>query len=82
MDSVSTILDIDDTRSLPGIEWKLKVDRAQAALYGADVSQVGVAVQLVTNGVKVGEYRPDRADDLLRRRDDGCGWRHGHARER
>ena len=65
MDRVTTILDIDDTRSLPGIEWKLKVDRAQAALYGADVSQVGVAVQLVTNGVKVGEYRPDRADDAV-----------------
>ena len=55
--------DIDDTRSLPGVEWELSVDRAQAALYGADVSQVGIAVQLITNGVKVGEYRPDRADD-------------------
>ncbi len=55
--------DIDDTRSLPGVEWKLTVDRAQAAIYGADVSQVGIAVQLITNGVKVGEYRPDRADD-------------------
>ena len=57
------IRDIDDTRSLPGVEWQLTVDRAQAALYGADVSQVGIAVQLVTNGVKVGEYRPDRSDD-------------------
>ncbi len=65
MDTVPEILDIDDTRSLPGIEWQLTVDRAQAALYGADVSQVGVAVQLVTNGVKVGEYRPDRADDAV-----------------
>jgi multidrug efflux pump len=65
MDTMADVLDIDDTRSLPGIEWKLTVDRAQAALYGADVSQVGVAVQLVTNGVKVGEYRPDRADDAV-----------------
>ena len=65
METIPEILDIDDTRSLPGIEWKLTVDRAQAALYGADVSQVGVAVQLVTNGVKVGEYRPDRADDAV-----------------
>ena len=32
-------------------------------MYGADVSQVGMAVQLVTNGIKVGEYRPDRSDD-------------------
>ncbi|TNF82760.1 MAG: efflux RND transporter permease subunit, partial [Gammaproteobacteria bacterium] len=65
VDQMSEIIDVDDTRSLPGIEWQLTVDRAQAAVYGADVSQVGVAVQLVTNGVKVGEYRPDRADDAV-----------------
>ena len=65
METIEEVIDIDDTRSMPGIEWQLSVDRAQAALYGADVSQVGVAVQLVTNGVKVGEYRPDRADDAV-----------------
>jgi multidrug efflux pump len=65
INTLPSLLDIDDTRSLPGIEWRLTVDRAQAALYGADVSQVGVAVQLVTNGVKVGEYRPDKADDAV-----------------
>jgi multidrug efflux pump len=65
MDTLPELLDVDDTRSLPGIEWQLTVDRAQAALYDADVSQVGVAVQLVTNGVKVGEYRPDKADDAV-----------------
>ncbi|MDH3641784.1 MAG: efflux RND transporter permease subunit [Gammaproteobacteria bacterium] len=65
MDQVPELLDIEDTRSVPGIEWTLSVDRAQAALYAADVSQVGVAVQLVTNGVKVGEYRPDRSDDAV-----------------
>jgi multidrug efflux pump len=58
---VQGLRDIDDTRSMPGIEWKLDVDRAQAAMFGADVSQVGMAVQLVTNGLKVGEYRPDGA---------------------
>lgn len=61
--NVPEMRDVDDSRALPGIEWKLSVDRAQAAIYGADVSQVGIAVQLITNGVKVGEYRPDRADD-------------------
>ncbi len=62
-DGMAGFRDIDDTRSLPGVEWKLTVDRAQAALFGADVSQVGIAVQLITNGVKVSEYRPDRSDD-------------------
>jgi len=60
---VRGLRDVDDTRSMPGIEWKLDVDRAQAALFGADVSQVGMAVQFVTNGLKVGEYRPDGALD-------------------
>ena len=62
---VDGLRDVEDTRSLPGVEWKLSVDRAQAALYNADVSLVGVAVQLVTNGVWVGEYRPDTADDAV-----------------
>ncbi|MGA0840609.1 MAG: efflux RND transporter permease subunit, partial [Pseudomonadales bacterium] len=65
LDTLPQIVDIDDTRSLPGIEWQLTVDRAQAALYGADVSLVGVVVQLVTGGVKVGEYRPDKSDDAV-----------------
>ncbi|MFT5012410.1 MAG: multidrug efflux pump [Patiriisocius sp.] len=65
MSRLEGLRDVDDTRALPGIEWRLTVDRAQAALFGADVSQVGVAVQLLTNGVKVGEYRPDGADDAV-----------------
>ncbi len=63
LDTLPELRDISDSRSLPGIEWELSVDRAQAALYGADVLQVGVAVQLLTNGVKVGEYRPNDAEE-------------------
>ena len=63
METVAGLRDISDSRSLPGIEWELSVDRAQAALFGADVAQVGIAVQLLTNGVKVGEYRPNDAEE-------------------
>ena len=63
MDSLPGLRDIADTRSLPGVEWKLEVDRAQAAVYGADVTQVGTVVQMVTNGLKVAEYRPDDAEE-------------------
>lgn len=65
MDTLPELLDIDDTAALPTIEWRIEVDRAQAAIYGADVSSAGIAVQLVTNGVKIGEYRPDGADDAV-----------------
>ncbi|BCW89772.1 Multidrug resistance protein MdtC [Alphaproteobacteria bacterium SO-S41] len=57
------LIDISDTRPLPGIEWALKVDRAKAGTYGVAVSDVGAVVQLVTTGVKVGEYRPNDVTD-------------------
>jgi len=48
-----------------GIEWHLNIDRAQASKYGADATLVGQTVQMVTNGIKIGEYRPDDVDDEL-----------------
>ena len=48
---------------MPGIDWRLQVDRAQAARFGADVTTVGNTIQLVTNGIMLGDYRPDDADD-------------------
>lgn len=65
LDTLPELVDIDDSAALPSIEWRIDVDRQQAALYGADVSSAGLAVQLVTNGVKVGEYRPDSAEDSV-----------------
>ena len=59
------IINVEDSRPLPGIEWQIKVDRAEAARFGADVSLVGAMVQLVTNGIKIGEYRPDDSDDEI-----------------
>ncbi|PYZ99531.1 AcrB/AcrD/AcrF family protein, partial [Gammaproteobacteria bacterium 2W06] len=55
--------DVEDNRPLPGIEWALRVDRERAARYDADVQRVGNAVQLVTNGILIADYRPDDADD-------------------
>ena len=65
LDTLPELIDIDDTRALPSIEWRMEVDRAQAAIYGADVTTSGIALQLVTSGVKVGEYRPSGADDAV-----------------
>jgi multidrug efflux pump len=65
MEEMSGLVDVEDSRPLPGIQWELRVDRAQAARFGADVSTIGAVVQLVTNGVKVGEYRPDDADEEI-----------------
>ncbi len=65
LDADGNVVNIEDTRPLPGIEWQIKVDRAEAARFGADVSLVGAMVQLVTNGIKIGEYRPDDSDDEI-----------------
>ena len=65
LEAHSEVINVEDTRPLPGIEWQIKVDRAEAARFGADVSLVGAMVQLVTNGIKIGEYRPDDSDDEI-----------------
>ncbi|MDX1453962.1 MAG: efflux RND transporter permease subunit [Gammaproteobacteria bacterium] len=65
MADIDGMRDIEDSRPLPGIEWRIKVDRAMAARFGADVATVGGVVQFVTNGIKVGEYRPDDSDDEI-----------------
>ncbi len=56
-------LNVDDTAPRAGIEWRLAVDRSKAARFGADATLLGNTVQLVTNGLRVGEYRPDDVDD-------------------
>ncbi len=62
------VRDIDDGLPLPGIDWRIEVNKAEAAKYQANVNTVGTGVQLVTNGAKVTEYRPsdnDKAVDIL-----------------
>lgn len=60
---VSGLIDVEDGRPLPGIEWVMTVDRELAGRFGADVTSVGAVIQLVTNGIMIGEYRPDDAQD-------------------
>ena len=63
--NVKDLIDIEDSRPIPGIEWQVTVDRAQAGRFGADIQTVGKTIQLVTNGIKADEYRPNDADDEI-----------------
>ena len=65
MEGLDGLVDIEDDRPLPGIEWEIDVDRSQAARFGLDVTAVGNAVRLVTNGLEVADYRPDDSDDEI-----------------
>ncbi len=62
---LSGLKDIEDSRPLPGIEWEIAVDRAEAAKFGADVTMIGNAIKFVTNGMKITDYRPDDSDDEI-----------------
>ncbi len=56
-------IDIQDSRPLPGIDWKVTIDREKAARFGIGVRELSPYVQLVTTGVRIGTYRPDNATD-------------------
>ena len=56
------IRDLDNGLPIPGIDWRLEIDKAEAAKYGIGVGSVGNVVQLVTKGLKITSYRPQTSD--------------------
>ena len=65
LEEIGDFRDIEDSRPMPGIDWQLDVDRAQAAKFGLDLTTIGYYVRMVTNGLEVAEYRPDDSDDEI-----------------
>ena len=57
------LTNISSSKSYPSVEWSVEVDKQKAAQLGVSVGDVGALVQMLTNGFKVGEYRPDDAKD-------------------
>ena len=60
---ITGLIDIDDTAPVPGIQWEIEVDRARAAMMGASMAEIGTAIQLMTNGIFMGDYRPDDSEE-------------------
>ncbi|MBL4646314.1 MAG: efflux RND transporter permease subunit, partial [Rhizobiales bacterium] len=65
MDTMDDLIEVEDGRPLPGIEWQLDIDRKEAGRFNAGIASVGSMVQLVTTGVPVGTYRPDDSEDEI-----------------
>lgn len=65
MEGLDGLIALEDDRPLPGVQWELSVNRAEAAKYGLDVMAVGQSVKLVTNGLVLGTYRPNDSDDEI-----------------
>ncbi|TVP51380.1 MAG: efflux RND transporter permease subunit [Halomonas sp.] len=63
MRELGGFVDIQDDRSLPGVEWQVNVDREAAARMGTDITTIGSAVQLLTTGLQVASYRPPEVSD-------------------
>lgn len=63
MRSIEGLVDIDDSLPLPGVDFELIIDRAEAGRLGLDVSRIGAALSLITEGTLVGQYRPLDADE-------------------
>ncbi len=64
-DATDTLVDVEDTRPLPGIDWQIDVDVEQAGRFGADVAAVGAMVQLVTRGLTLDTMRVDSSDEEI-----------------
>ena len=51
------VVDLEDGRPSPGIDWQITIDRNEAGKYGIGVRELAPYVQLVTSGVNLGTYR-------------------------
>ena len=63
--NIDGITGLADTMPKYKIEWKLDVDKERAYQAGINLFDIGSAVQMVTGGIKLGEYRPDDAKEEI-----------------
>lgn len=64
-DRVEGLVFIEDTRPLPGIDWKIDVDLEEAGRYGTDITTIGAMVQMLTRGILLGTMRVDSSDEEI-----------------
>ncbi|QUI60504.1 efflux RND transporter permease subunit [Wolbachia endosymbiont of Spodoptera picta] len=61
----SGFINIQDSRSAPEIEWNMSIDKSKATSSGVSVATIGDFIKMVTNGVLIGKYRPNNADEEI-----------------
>jgi len=65
LDSWPEVVDLEDGRPSPGIDWQITIDRVEAGKYGIGVRELAPYVQLITSGVNLGTYRDAETGDEL-----------------
>ena len=63
--NVDGLTGLADTMPKYKIEWKIDVDKERAYQAGINLFDIGSAVQMVTGGIKLGEYEPDDAKEEI-----------------
>ncbi|PPR49016.1 MAG: Cation efflux system protein CusA [Alphaproteobacteria bacterium MarineAlpha5_Bin5] len=59
------LMNVEDNLPAPGIDWEIKVDRKQASKFGVNIGSIGNVIKVATNGLKLGEYRPDDSNESI-----------------
>jgi len=65
LDNFPGLVNVETNLPAPGIEWEIIVNRKQASKFGANISSIGNVIKLSTNGIKLGEYRPDDTNESI-----------------
>lgn len=62
------VIDLEDSRPHPLVEMHVDVDRRQSARFGVSMGDIGIALQLLTDGVQVSKFHPSDTDEELEMR--------------
>lgn len=65
MNNIGGFINVENTLPLPGIQWEMNINKAQAAKFGVTISSIGSIVQMLTRGAKVSSYMPTDSDEEL-----------------
>ncbi len=62
------VMDLEDSRPQGLVEMHVNVDRRQSARFGVGMGDIGIALQLLTDGVQVSKWHPDDTEEELEMR--------------
>ena len=65
MNKIGGFVNVENTLPLPGIQWEMNINKAQAAKFGVTISSIGSIVQMLTRGARVSSYMPADSDEEL-----------------
>ncbi|MDA9557672.1 efflux RND transporter permease subunit [Vibrio sp.] len=65
VDSESLFTNVSDNSSKAGIDWSINVRKDDAIRFGANAVLAGSTVRFLTNGLVIGDYLPDDANEQV-----------------